>query len=218
MPRLEARAKRAERAVETMRRLREAYPETNVALDHEDAFQLLVATVLSAQATDAGVNKATPGLFARAPDAATMATLSIEEIEGLIATIGLFRSKAKHLAGLARMLVDDHDGEVPEAMEDLVRLPGVGRKTANVVRGVWFGLPGLVVDTHVARIVNLLDLARGKDAVKLETELCRLLPPEDWSDWALHLIAHGRAVCIARRPRCAECVLADLCPSAAPPV
>ena len=218
MPRPESRVRRSERAGEVMDRLRVAYPGTECALTHESAFQLIVATVLSAQSTDAGVNKATPALFARAPDAHGLDALPQEDLEALISSIGLHRSKAKHLKGLARRLVDHHGGEVPERMEDLVKLPGVGRKTANVVLGVWFGIPGLVVDTHVTRLVNLLGLAQGTDAVKLETELSRLLPPEDWADFGLHVIEHGRAVCIARRPRCAECALADICPSADPQV
>ncbi len=189
------------------------YPEAVCELDHETPFQLLAATILSAQATDAGVNKATPGLFARFPDPESLASVEPEEVEPYIDTIGLFRQKAKSLVGMARLLLEDYDGEVPHAMKDLVRLPGVGRKTANVVRSVALGEPGLPVDTHVTRLSNLLGITSETDAVKIELELNPMVPAMERGEFSLRMILHGRRVCIARRPRCEECVLNDFCPS-----
>ena len=206
----------AGRAKLTNDRLKVAYPEAICALVHDNPFQLLVATILSAQCTDEMVNKATPGLFAVYPDAETMATATPEQIEPLIQTLGLFRSKAKNLASMARTLVEEHDGHVPTSHEELTRLAGVGRKTANVVRSVAFDLPGLPVDTHVGRISVLLGLTTETDPVKVEHALGKMLPPAEWGSFSLRMILHGRAICIARRPKCSSCPLVDYCPSAEP--
>lgn len=203
------------RARVTHQRLAEAYPEAVCELDHSSPFELLVATILSAQATDVGVNKATPALFARFPDPWALAAVEPEHVEPYVSTIGLFRQKSKSLVGTARRLVEYHDGEVPGAMEDLVKLPGVGRKTANVIRSVALGLPGLPVDTHVTRLSNLLGLTAETDPVRIETELNPMIPAAERGDFSLRMILHGRRVCIARRPRCEDCVLNDFCPSSA---
>lgn len=201
------------RAQRTHELLKLEYPEAVCELDHSTPFQLLAATILSAQATDAGVNRATPGLFARFPDADSLAEVTPEQVEPYINTIGLFRNKAKSLVGMAQMLLDEFDGEVPSAMEDLVRLPGVGRKTANVVRSVALGLPGLPVDTHVTRLSTLLGLSAETDAVRLEHELNAMVPAAERGEFSLRMILHGRRVCVARRPRCGDCVLNEFCPS-----
>ena len=198
-------------------RLAETYPGTArelCALRHDGPFQLLVATILSAQCTDARVNLVTPAVFAEFPDAETLAGASPERVEELIRSTGFFRSKTRSLIGMARALVERYDGEVPEAMEDLVTLPGVGRKTANVVRSVAFGVPGLPVDTHVSRCSRRLGLTVSTDPVLIERDLDALIPPAERGTFSLRLILHGRAVCIARTPRCADCILADVCPSA----
>lgn len=201
------------RARVTHERLAEEYPDAECELDHRSPFELLVATILSAQATDVGVNKATPRLFERFPDAWALAQVEPEEVEPYVDTIGLFRQKSKSLVGMARMLVDEYGGEVPHSMKDLVRLPGVGRKTANVVRSVALGEPGLPVDTHVTRLSNLLGLTEESDPVKIELELNPMIPAMERGLFSLRMILHGRRVCIARRPRCEECVLNDFCPS-----
>jgi len=201
------------RAQRTHERLALEYPEAVCELDHRNPFELLAATILSAQATDVGVNKATPGLFARFPDPWSLAEVEPEQVEPYVDTIGLFRQKSKSLVGMARMLIDDHDGEVPSAMKDLVRLPGVGRKTANVVRSVAMNQPGLPVDTHVTRLSNLLGITTETDAVKIEQELNPMVPAMERGEFSLRLILHGRRVCIARRPQCEDCVLNDFCPS-----
>ncbi|HVV36881.1 MAG TPA: endonuclease III [Acidimicrobiales bacterium] len=202
------------RARLTNERLKEAYPDALCALVHDNPFQLLVATILSAQSTDEMVNKVTPGLFAVYPDAESMAAASPADIEPLVQNLGLFRNKAKSLAGMAAALVERHNGEVPTTHEELTALPGVGRKTANVVRSVAFRLPGLPVDTHVGRISRLLGLTEETDPVKVEHALGAMLPPGDWGDFSLRMILHGRAICIANRPRCEICPLNDFCPSA----
>jgi endonuclease III len=201
------------RARRTNERLTLEYPDAVCELDHRNAFELLAATILSAQATDVGVNKATPGLFARFPDPWSLAEVEPEQVEPYVDTIGLFRQKSKSLVGMARMLIDDYDGEVPSAMKDLIRLPGVGRKTANVVRSVALGQPGLPVDTHVIRLSNLLGITTETDAVKIETELNPMVPAMERGEFSLRMILHGRRVCIARRPQCEDCVLNDFCPS-----
>ncbi len=201
------------RARVTNERLALEYPDAVCELDHRNPFELLAATILSAQATDVGVNKATPALFARFPDPESLAEVEPEQVEPFVNTIGLYRQKSKSLVGMARMLVDDYDGEVPSAMKDLVRLPGVGRKTANVVRSVALGRPGLPVDTHVIRLSNLLGITTETDAVKIERELNPMVPAMERGEFSLRMILHGRRVCVARRPRCADCVLNDFCPS-----
>ncbi len=201
------------RAKRTHERLAHEYPEAECELDHGSAFELLVATILSAQATDVGVNKVTPKLFERFPDAEALAAVEPSDVEPYVASIGLFRNKSKSLVGMARMLVDEFDSEVPRLMRQLVQLPGVGRKTANVVRSVALGLPGLPVDTHVIRLSNLLGLTTETDPVKIEKELNPMIRAAERGVFSLRMILHGRRVCIARRPRCEDCVLNDFCPS-----
>jgi endonuclease-3 len=190
------------------------YPEAKCALNHSSALELLVATVLSAQTTDERVNMVTPGLFSRYPDAGAYATAKPEEVEAIIRSTGFFRAKTKSIIALGQALVGRFDGEVPAKMEDLVTLPGVGRKTANVVLGVWFGVPGLPVDTHVTRLSRLLKLTANTDPVRIEADICAMVKPEHWTMLSLRLILHGRQVCVARRPQCHRCAMADFCPSA----
>ena len=195
-------------------RLAAEYPDAVCELDHRNAYELLAATILSAQSTDARVNMVTPALFERDPTPEDLAEADPEELEELIRSTGFFRSKAKSLIGMARGLVERHGGEVPGSMRDLVALPGVGRKTANVVRSVALGLPGLPVDTHVLRLSKRLGLTTQTDPVKVEMELNPMVPAAERGEFSLRLILHGRRVCLARSPRCGECVLADFCPSA----
>jgi len=175
---------------------------------------LLVAVILSAQCTDTAVNKVTPELFARYPDPIALSRASLADIESCIRTLGLFRAKAKSLKRCAEQLVRDHNGEVPSAMEDLTKLAGVGRKTANVIRGHAFGEPGIAVDTHCRRLSRRLGLTRQQDPVKIESDLARILRPAEWTNFSHRLIIHGRRVCFARKPVCQRCTLSDLCPSA----
>jgi endonuclease-3 len=196
-------------------RLLERYPDAHCALDFTSAFELLCATILSAQCTDKRVNMVTPALFARYPDAASLAAAKQEDVEELIKSTGFFRNKAKSLIGMASALVERHGGEVPADMEALVVLPGVGRKTANVILGNAFGRnDGIVVDTHVTRLSNRLALTGESDAVKIEQALIPLFPRERWTMLSHLLIEHGRQVCDAKAPRCGACFLADVCPSA----
>ena len=202
-------------ASEILSRLRKAYPDARCALDHENAYQLLCATILSAQCTDARVNLVTPALFRRYPTPVELARANPAELEEIIKSTGFFRNKTKSLIGMAQAVVADHGGEIPRTMDELRSLPGVGRKTANVVLSNAFGInEGVTVDTHVTRLSGLLGLSRETDAVKIEEELMPLFPQEDWGLLSHLLIFHGRQVCIARRPKCGECVLAQLCPSA----
>ncbi len=201
------------RARETNERLIPEYPDAHCELDHRNPYELLAATILSAQCTDVRVNLVTPALFNRYPTPEDMAVANPTELEGLIQSTGFYRNKAKSLLGMANALVDHHDGEVPGAMQDLVALPGVGRKTANVVRSVALDLPGLPVDTHVGRLTRRLGITTETDPVKVEHELNAMLPPAEWGRFSLLLILHGRRVCDARKPRCEECGLADFCPS-----
>ena len=195
--------------------LKETYPDATCALDYRNAYELLCATILSAQCTDIRVNMVTPTLFARYPTPAELARAEPRDVEEIIKSTGFFRNKTKSLIGMAQAVVSEHRGEIPRTMEELRRLPGVGRKTANVVLGNAYGInEGVTVDTHVTRLTGLLGLSRGADAVKIEEELMRLYPREDWGVLSHLLISHGRQVCIARRPKCGECVLAQLCPSA----
>ena len=202
------------RARLTNERLTELYPDAACALDHRDAFELLVATILSAQCTDARVNLVTPALFAKYPTPEDLAVADPDDVAALIRSTGFYKNKTLSLLGMANALVDRFDGEVPAAMADLVTLPGVGRKTANVVRSVALGLPGLPVDTHVGRLARRLGLTEQTDPVAVETELNPMVPAAERGDFSLRLILHGRNVCVARKPRCGDCVLADFCPSA----
>jgi endonuclease III len=204
-------------------RLAELYPGTAkelCALDFESPFQLLAATILSAQSTDVRVNMVTPALFAAYPEPADLAAANPEDVEELVRTTGFFRSKTKSLIGMATALVERFDGQVPAELSDLVTIPGVGRKTGNVVRSVAFGLPGLPVDTHVLRLsarlglTDRLPVAGRSDAVKVELELNSMVPAADRGAFSLRMILHGRAVCLARKPRCNRCSMADFCPSA----
>ncbi len=208
-----AAAPASQRIVAILARLKEAYPDATCALDHQDAYQLLAATILSAQCTDARVNLVTPELFRKYPGPAALARARQGDVESIIKSTGFFRNKARNLIAMAQAVVADHDGTIPRSMAELHALPGVGRKTANVVLGNAFGInEGVTVDTHVTRLAGLLRLTRQTDAVKIERDLMNLVPQEDWTIVSHLLILHGRAVCIARRPRCDECVLADLCP------
>jgi len=205
---------RRERAAEILARLARLYPDADCALRHESPLELLVATILSAQCTDARVNLVTPALFARCRTAEDYATIPTDELEGLIRSTGFFRNKAKSIRGLGRALVEQHDGQVPESLAELVALPGVGRKTANVVLGNAFGKDeGVVVDTHVGRLARRLGWTKHDDPVKVERDLMVLVPREGWTVLAHRLILHGRAICLARKPRCERCVLSDVCPS-----
>ena len=204
------------RAGETVRRLAQEYPGSErelCALAHDGPFQLLVATILSAQTTDERVNSVTPALFAAWPTAPELAGADPEEVEAVIRPTGFFRTKARSLVAMAAALEERHGGRVPSDLEELVALPGVGRKTANVLRSVGFGLPGLPVDTHVGRLARRLGLTVENDPVKAEHELNRLVPAGERGRLSLRLILHGRRVCQARRPRCEHCVLNDFCPS-----
>jgi endonuclease-3 len=198
-------------------RLAEEFPGTAqelCALNHRNPFELLVATILSAQCTDARVNMVTPNLFAAYPDPQSLSAADPLRVEDIIRSTGFFRAKTQNLLGMATTLVEDFDGEVPTALEDLVKIPGVGRKTGNVVRSVAFGLPGLPVDTHVGRLSRRLGLTTEEDPVKVEHELNALVPAADRGAFSLRMILHGRKVCVARSPKCGSCVLADICPSA----
>lgn len=194
-------------------RLVHEYPAAICELDHRNAFELLAATILSAQTTDARVNMVTPALFARHPDAASLAAADPGEIEEIIRSTGFYQNKTRSLIGMGQALVERFDGQVPTALDDLVTLPGVGRKTGNVVRSVAFGLPGLPVDTHVGRLSRRLGLTTEDDPVKIELELNSYLPPADRGPFSLRMILHGRRVCDAKKPLCQVCVLEDLCPS-----
>lgn len=203
------------RSEEILTRLTEEYPGADCALIHDNPFELLVATILSAQCTDKRVNMVTPALFERFPTPAAMAAADLSELEELIRTTGFFRNKARSLKGLGQALVADHGGQVPSTMAELHALPGVGRKTANVVLGNAFGIDeGVVVDTHVQRLSGLLGLTLQKTPEKIELDLMDLVARDHWTLWSHLLILHGRNVCKARRPLCDQCVLLDLCPSA----
>jgi endonuclease III len=208
MPGLRAR----DRARLAAERLAAIYPAVS-ELEHVNPFQMLIATILSAQTTDRSVNSVTPALFASYPDAAALAHADPRKVEAIIKPTGFFHVKAKTIIACSKALVERFHGEVPPRIEDLVTLPGVGRKTANVVLGVAFGVPGFAVDTHVKRLTRRLGLTKSTDPVKIEAEVTRMLPPEEWTGFSLRLILHGRRVCVARAPRCPECVLNDFCPS-----
>jgi len=202
-------AKRVEAILETLER---AYPEVRCALHHESAWQLLVATILSAQCTDVRVNMVTPALFKRYPTAAKLAKAEAEEVEALIRSTGFFRNKAKNIVGAARRVMEGFGGAVPEKMDELLTLPGVARKTANVVLGSWFGRSeGIVVDTHVHRISRRLELTKSDDPKRIEMDLMKVIPAGKWIDFSHQIIHHGRALCVARGPKCAECPLETQC-------
>jgi endonuclease-3 len=192
--------------------LRKIYPEVKTQLLHQNPFQLLVATILSAQCTDKQVNQVTPVLFKHLKSPADFAAAPLKSIENLIRPTGFFRNKAKSIKNCAKALLARHDGKVPQTLDELVKLPGVGRKTANVVLGAAFGISGVVVDTHVARISARLGLTENKDPVKIEFDLMKIVPKHAWNEFSLQLIFFGRETCIARKPRCPACPLNNLCP------
>ena len=213
MPR-ESKKARRERAAEVFELLTREYPEAHCELNFVDAFQLAVATILSAQTTDERVNMVTPGLFERYPDAPSLASARQEDVEEVVRSTGFFRNKARNIIGFARGLMEEHGGRVPRSMAELSALPGVGRKTANVILGNAFGLDeGVVVDTHVKRLSTLLAFTREKTPEKIERDLMEVFPRERWTLLAHLLIWHGRRVCDARKPRCEACVTSHLCPS-----
>jgi endonuclease-3 len=202
-------------APKTLARLAQQHPNAKTELDYRTPFELIVSVVLSAQTTDVGVNKATPKLFARYPDARALAAAEPIDVEPYVAPLGFFRMKARSVVGLARALVERHGGEVPQSMDELVKLPGVGRKTANVVLGVLWNEPdGVVVDTHVMRVSQRLGWTTFRDAEKIEPDLAAILPRTEWDHAAHVLIFHGRRVCFARKPACQECRVSDVCPAA----
>jgi len=203
-----------ERAPIVVERLALEYGDAHTELDFGNPWQLLVSVILSAQTTDVNVNSVTPALFARYPSVAELAAADEGDVEAIIHKTGFFRSKARAIREMSQDLLLRHKGEVPPRMEDLVQLRGVGRKTANVVLGVAFGVPGFAVDTHVTRLTGLLRLTAAADPVKIEEDVCSIVPANEWTGLSLRLILHGRRVCIANKPRCHECVLADICPSA----
>jgi endonuclease-3 len=203
-----------ERTFEINERLKLHYPVVKCALNHENAFQLLVATILSAQCTDVRVNIVTPALFEKFPNVQAMAMATQTEVEQLIASTGFFRNKAKNIIAMSQKVLIRYGGEIPSEMDDLVSLPGTGRKTANVVRHVAFGLPGIPVDTHVGRLCNRLKITNQTDPVKVEYELNNLIPIKEGGDFSLRLIEHGRKTCDAKKPKCESCFLNDICPSA----
>ncbi len=214
----ESKAARQARAGRILKALEETYPDAGCALHHRSAYELLVSTILSAQCTDERVNLVTPDLFRRYPDATALSAADPDDLEAAVRSTGFFRNKTKSLLGMSRLVTDEYDGEVPDTMDDLLRLPGVARKTANCVLGTWFGKNiGVVVDTHVGRLAERLGLTTNardsKDAERIEQDLMALFPQETWT-WLAHaLIQHGRKICAARKPKCAECSLAADCPS-----
>lgn len=205
-------AARVRRARAIARGLAKAYPDATCALVHRNPWELLVATILSAQCTDAMVNRVTPDLFAAYPDAKALAAAPVERVETLVKRTGFFRQKTKAIQGVARAVAGEHGGRVPSDMEALTRLPGIGRKTANVVLGTAFGEPAIFVDTHVKRLSNRLALTVEDDPEKIERDLQRLLPPSEWTAFAHRLIHHGRGICGARKPHCTACPLDRWCP------
>lgn len=208
-------AHKGQRALEILVRLKRLYPDATCTLNYQTPVQLLVATILSAQCTDERVNQVTPALFARFPDAPALANADLEELETLVRSTGFYRNKARNIRAACQMIVDRFDGQVPKLMEDLLQLPGVARKTANVVLAHGYGINmGVTVDTHVKRLSQRLGLTDKTDPLRIEQELMHLLPQPDWENWSIRLIYHGRAVCTARNPACDRCELADLCPSA----
>lgn len=209
------RASKKQRAIEILLRLKRLYPEAPCSLDFDNPLQLMIATMLAAQCTDERVNLVTPALFAAYPDIYAFAQADLEDLERLVKSTGFYRNKAKNIRAACQKIITEFNGKVPARMDDLITLPGVARKTANVVLAHGFGInAGVTVDTHVKRITKLLGLTQNTDPVKIERDLMKLLPQPDWENWSIRLVYHGRAVCNARNPNCAICDLADLCPSA----
>ncbi|MEO1145315.1 MAG: endonuclease III [Cyanobacteria bacterium J06638_22] len=212
MPRV---SKKQQRAQDVLARLKQLYPDATCSLDYQSPVQLLVATILSAQCTDERVNMVTPELFRQFPDAKAMAEAEIGDIETLVKSTGFYRNKAKNIQGACHKIMTEFGGDVPATMEELLTLPGVARKTANVVLAHAFGInAGVTVDTHVKRLSGRLGFTKQTDPKKIEPDLMKLLPQPEWENWSIRLIYHGRAVCNARKPACDRCDLADLCPSA----
>jgi endonuclease III len=209
----ETLAEKSARASAIAGRLSSVYADVECPLTHQNTFELLIAVILSAQCTDAAVNKVTPALFRRYPTPQAFSQAPLADIESLIHTLGLFHAKAKSLKRCAQQLVEEFNSEVPSTMDELTKLAGVGRKTANVIRGHAFGIPGIAVDTHCKRLSRRLGLTREQDPTKIERDLSKLLPPEEWTGFSHRLIIHGRRVCHARKPACAKCDLNSLCPS-----
>lgn len=204
--------KKSERAEKIFEVFGKVYDDADCTLEYKTALELLIATQLAAQCTDARVNMVTPALFAKYPDVYAFANADELELREDIRSTGFFRNKAKNIIGCCRMLIDDFGGEVPNNMDDLLKLPGVGRKTANLVLGDFFGIPGVVVDTHATRLSNRMGLTNQKDPYKIELDLQKLLPPKDWADFCHCLVYHGRAYCTARAPKCDTCSIEHLCP------
>jgi endonuclease III len=204
-----------QRALEILHRLNHLYPDATCSLNYSTPVQLLVATILSAQCTDERVNLVTPVLFSRFPDAASLANADLEELENLVRSTGFYRNKSKNIQAACRMIVTEFGSVVPNQMEHLLKLPGVARKTANVVLAHAYGInAGVTVDTHVMRLSQRLGLTKYSEPIKIEQDLMKLLPQSDWENWSIRLIYHGRAICKARSPACNACQLADLCPTA----
>lgn len=203
--------RKKERALKAVQLLEQEYTGSLHGLDASNPFELLIATRLSAQCTDARVNTITPTLFKTYPTMEALANADIKEVEKIIYSCGFFRQKAKDIVGIANMLLEEYEGQVPDSIKELTRLPGVGRKTANLIVGDVYGKPAVVADTHLIRITNLLGLVKTKDPLKVEMELKKLLPPEKSNDFCHRCVLHGRAVCVARRPACERCVLAEIC-------
>ena len=204
-----------QRAREILVRLKILYPDATCSLNYQTPVQLLVATILSAQCTDERVNQVTPALFSKFPDAAALANADLSELEASVRSTGFYRNKAKNIQGACQMIVQEFGGQVPKRMDLLLKLPGVARKTANVVLAHAYGInAGVTVDTHVKRLSQRLGLTEHTDPIRIEQDLMRLLPQEEWENWSIRLIYHGRAICKARNPACAACELAELCPSA----
>lgn len=208
------RPSKKQKALEILSILEKLYPDATCSLDYESTVQLLVATILSAQCTDERVNKVTPALFAKFPDAPSLASADREELETLVRSTGFYRNKAKNIQGACHKIVTQFNNKVPQTMSELLELPGVARKTANVVLAHGYGiLEGVTVDTHVKRISNRLGLTKNQNPVKIERDLMKLLPQPDWENYSIRIIFHGRAICKARKPNCDDCQLAHLCPS-----
>lgn len=201
-----------ERMLKVLRKLKKAYPDSKCSLIYETPFQLLIATILSAQCTDERVNQTTPALFKKFPDAKKMSKASIVEVEKLVRSTGFYKHKARNIVGTAKLLMEKHQGEVPARLEDLVELMGVGRKTANVLLGYAFGIPGLVVDTHVGRLSRRMGFTEEKNPVKVEAAMMEIVPKSEWIAYSHLLIDHGRALCMARKPNCEDCFLKAECP------